>query len=82
MNTHRLFANAALLAALAHTMGCTADIDSELADDADDIEETEETAAPLVNGTTTTDFAPVVRISWSHSYSCGWLNLSTCTETH
>src|SRR5262245_12452442 len=83
MKTNRIFANAALLAALCHTLvACTAQTDSELADDADDIEQTEETAedaAPLVNGTATTDFAPVVRITWSKSYSCGFLNLSTCT---
>jgi V8-like Glu-specific endopeptidase len=85
MNTHRLFANAALLAAIAHSLGCTAEMDSEWADDAeatDDVEATREAEAPLVNGTTTTDFAPVVRISWSRSYSCGLFNLETCTETH
>jgi V8-like Glu-specific endopeptidase len=79
MNTYRLFANAAVLAAIVHSLGCTAEIDSESADEAED---TGEISAPLVNGTTTTDFAPVVRISWSDSYSCGFLNLSTCTTTY
>jgi V8-like Glu-specific endopeptidase len=84
MNTTRLFASTAALAAIALSLGCTKEIDSESADDAsaDEAENTGEASAPIVNGTTTTDYVPVVRISWSKSYSCGFLNLSTCTETH
>lgn len=79
MNTHRFFAAAAILATLVNSLGCNAEIDSESADDAEDTAESE---APIVNGTTTTGFVPVVRISWSRSYSCGFLNLSTCTTTY
>lgn len=82
MNTPRLFASAAVLAAAVHSMGCAAEIDPDLDLIEEEAEETAESAAPIVNGTTTTDFAPVVRISWSKSYSCGFLNLSTCTTTY
>lgn len=79
MNTRRLFASTLVLGAAFTSLGCIAGIESDPAFDAED---TAEAPAPIVNGTTTTDFAPVVRISWSESHSCGFLNTSTCTTTH
>jgi V8-like Glu-specific endopeptidase len=86
MNKIHLFASSAALFTLCFSMGCadqidpgSDDLDDEMAEDA--AEDTGESQAPIVNGTTTTDFAPVVRISWSKSYSCGFLDLSTCTTT-
>lgn len=74
MKTSRLAASAALLSATLLSLGCAPESDSDMfEDDMEDIEDTGESSAPLVNGTTTTDFAPVVRISWSDSsyiYSC------------
>jgi V8-like Glu-specific endopeptidase len=70
MNTRRLFASTLVLGAAFTSLGCIAESESDPAFDAED---TAESPAPLVNGTTTTDFAPVVRISWSDSnytYSC------------
>jgi V8-like Glu-specific endopeptidase len=49
-----IFSAAGLLA-----LGCTEQVDSA---ESDTLEETEEAASELLNGTTTTDFAPVVRI--------------------
>ncbi len=71
-------AQAATIIAMFHTLGCIGDVGDESTEDVENVEETE---APIVNGITTTDYAPVVRISWSKSYSCGFLNLSTCTST-
>ncbi|MEZ4293808.1 MAG: RICIN domain-containing protein [Polyangiaceae bacterium] len=82
MKTTRLLTAAAALFTLAHTLGCVSPVDSDPADLADLDEETGESAEALVNGTTTTGFVPVVRISWTKSYSCGLFNLDTCTETH
>lgn len=70
MNTRRLFASTLVLSAAFMSSGCLGEIESDPGFDAED---TAEAPAPIVNGTTTTDFAPVVRISWSDSnytYSC------------
>lgn len=85
MKLSRLLASASVLATVASSLGCAPESDPDLLDDSDTLETSEDTgeaAAPIVNGTTTTDYAPVVRISWSKKYSCGFLNLETCTETH
>lgn len=69
----------AVASSLFWSTGCITEFDAEWDEAADDIGQS---SAPIVNGTTTTDYEPVVRISWSKSYSCGFLNLSTCTSTH
>ncbi|MEZ4299721.1 MAG: RICIN domain-containing protein [Polyangiaceae bacterium] len=66
---------AAALVAMSQSFGCVEPVDS----DPDGLEENEDVAEieqPLVNGTTTTGFAPVVRISWTGG---GWIHYCTAT---
>lgn len=77
MKTSRFLTSAAILATAIQSLGCAPEDSIDLfgaqIEDIADVENTAEGEAPLVNGTTTTDFAPVMRISWTggnYIYSC------------